>query len=52
MINGTLAIMCVLTALNTDFSDFKLIDGLLFACMGMAVISTISLHVLRKRKDG
>lgn len=50
ILDGTLAALCILTVVNTDYASFGVIDGLLFTCMGIAVISGVALFAVSRRK--
>ena len=51
IIDGSLIAVCVLTILDTDYGNFRLMDGLVFGCMALAIISS-ALYIAKRRKVG
>lgn len=45
ILTATVSIMCVLTLISTGYANFDILDTIIFACMIIAVITSIVAHV-------
>jgi|GEM_PF-2793497 len=52
LIDLLLMALCALTVINTNYSLFSLVDGIIFGCIGLALVAAIILRVVtQKKKD-
>ena len=50
VIDLMLVALCALTVINTNYSLFSLLDGIIFGCIGLALIAAVILRVATRKK--
>jgi uncharacterized membrane protein YbhN (UPF0104 family) len=50
IIDGSVIVLCLLTVVNTDYSRFDWLDIVVFACMGIALVSVAAYAIMSRRK--
>ncbi|MCL2811786.1 MAG: hypothetical protein FWD25_07845 [Clostridia bacterium] len=50
LIDLLLVVICALTIVNTNYQLFSLMDGVIFGCIGLAIVAAIVLRITTQKK--